>query len=141
MYKQKKIKSLRDITNFAISFAKILSVGDIILLKGSLGVGKTTFARSVIQFHCNKNTVVTSPTFSLLQKYEGLHFKISHFDLYKLKEPYQAKELDLEQSFMDGISIIEWPERLGYLTPKEAYILEFIKLSNVNTRYIKCIKK
>ena len=136
MYKQEKIQSLIDIKNFAIRFTKNISSKDIILLKGDLGTGKTTFARIIIQFYCGEHTVVNSPTFSFVQKYTNLNLRISHFDLYKLKEPYQAKELNIEESFINDISIIEWPEKLGCLVPKRAHILEFIKIADINTRYI-----
>jgi tRNA threonylcarbamoyladenosine biosynthesis protein TsaE len=102
---------------FAARVSALAAVGDVIALKGDLGAGKTSFARAFIR---SRGAVeeVPSPTFTLLQIYELAEAAIWHFDLYRLKSAEEAWELGIEDAFSDGISLIEWPERLGSLLPQ-----------------------
>jgi len=93
--------------------------GDVIGLAGALGTGKTTFARAFIAALSVRPPEVPSPTFTLLQVYDGREAPIFHFDLYRLEAPEDAWELGIEEAFADGISLIEWPERLGPLAPAD----------------------
>ncbi len=102
---------------FAARISALAAVGDIIALKGDLGAGKTTFARGFIRARGGTEEV-PSPTFTLVQVYELTSAAIWHFDLYRLKSPEEAWELDIEEAFAEGISLIEWPERLGPLLPR-----------------------
>ena len=88
-----------------------------IALKGELGAGKTSFARAFIRARGGDDDEVPSPTFTLVQIYELPGATIWHFDLYRLRDPEEAWELGIEDAFRDGISLIEWPERLGALLP------------------------
>ncbi len=88
--------------------------GDVIALMGDLGSGKTFFARAFIG-----EDEVPSPTFTLVQIYDRPIGRIWHFDLYRLNQAREAIELDIEDAFAEGISLIEWPERLGPLLPAE----------------------
>jgi tRNA threonylcarbamoyladenosine biosynthesis protein TsaE len=90
---------------------------DVIALKGDLGTGKTSFARAFIRARGNRAEEVPSPTFTLVQVYELDPTSIWHFDLYRLHSAEEAWELDIEEAFSEGISLIEWPERLGPLLP------------------------
>lgn len=93
--------------------------GDIIGLSGELGSGKTTFARAFIGARLNAGEV-PSPTFALVEIYQSLTGPaVWHFDLYRLDRPEDAYELGIEDAFAEGISLIEWPERLGPLLPRE----------------------
>ena len=94
--------------------------GDVIALRGDLGSGKTSFARAFIG-----EADVPSPTFTLVQIYERPPGRIWHFDLYRLQHPEEAVELDIEDAFAEGISLIEWPERLGPLLPAERLDIHF----------------
>jgi len=92
--------------------------GDVIALSGELGSGKTTLARGFLQA-AGLTEEVPSPTFTLVQVYELTRFAVWHFDLYRLKRPEEAWELGLEDALANGVSLIEWPERLGALLPAD----------------------
>lgn len=97
---------------------------DIIALKGDLGSGKTVFARGFIGA-CGNQDEVPSPTFTLVQVYDAGPTVIWHFDLYRIRAPEEAWELGIEEAFITGISLIEWPERLGRLLPDRRLELSF----------------
>ncbi|HER26697.1 MAG TPA: tRNA (adenosine(37)-N6)-threonylcarbamoyltransferase complex ATPase subunit type 1 TsaE [Rhodospirillales bacterium] len=105
--------------------AALARKGDILALHGDLGTGKTVFARAFVRALCGPQTEVPSPTFTLLQVYPADQADIYHFDLYRLEQPQEAFELGLDEAFADGICLIEWPERLGYLQPAECLNLAF----------------
>jgi tRNA threonylcarbamoyladenosine biosynthesis protein TsaE len=102
----------------AARVATVAQRADVIALKGDLGAGKTTFARAFIRARGNYEEEVPSPTFTLVQVYEVEPAAIWHFDLYRLRSAEEAWELGIEEAFGDGISLIEWPERLGVLLPE-----------------------
>jgi tRNA threonylcarbamoyladenosine biosynthesis protein TsaE len=98
--------------------------GDVIGLSGPLGSGKTTFARYFIAARMGvsprEQQEVPSPTFTLVEIYQPASGPaIWHFDLYRIETPDDAYELGIEDAFADGIALIEWPERLGGLMPRE----------------------
>lgn len=111
---------------FAAALAPILRPGDVVALWGDLGAGKSTLARALIQALSAESGEVPSPTFTLVQTYPGeiavdgaaKAVELWHFDLYRLTNPDQAYDLAIEDAFRDGISLIEWPDRLGYLLPR-----------------------
>ena len=102
----------------ARALAPRLERGDVLALWGELGVGKTSFARELIAALTGERRV-PSPTFTLVQVYEGGPAPIWHFDLYRLKAPEDALELGLEDALAEAILLIEWPDRLGPLLPAD----------------------
>ncbi|MDY0870836.1 tRNA (adenosine(37)-N6)-threonylcarbamoyltransferase complex ATPase subunit type 1 TsaE [Dongia rigui] len=102
--------------------AGLARAGDVLALWGDLGAGKTTLARGFIAAVVPAEEVVPSPTFTLVQTYAadigGSPADIWHFDLYRLKSAEEAYEVGIEEAFAEGISLIEWPERLGSLLPR-----------------------
>ncbi|WP_040566966.1 tRNA (adenosine(37)-N6)-threonylcarbamoyltransferase complex ATPase subunit type 1 TsaE [Magnetospirillum molischianum] len=99
------------------ALAVLARPGDVIALHGTLGAGKSTLARAFIRALTTPDEEVPSPTFTLVQVYEGCSGPVWHFDLYRLEQPDDAFELDIEDAFAEGICLIEWPDRLGPLLP------------------------
>ncbi|WP_299421714.1 tRNA (adenosine(37)-N6)-threonylcarbamoyltransferase complex ATPase subunit type 1 TsaE [uncultured Shimia sp.] len=110
---------------FATQVATLLSPGDVVLLEGSIGAGKTHFARSLIQSLLPVMEDVPSPTFTLVQVYDGPSSEIWHADLYRLSAPDEVVELGLTDAFEDAICLVEWPDRLAELAPENALTLRF----------------
>lgn len=109
----------------AAALASRARQGDVIGLQGPLGSGKTSFARGFIRARCGDEAEVPSPTFTLVEIYAPpAGPPIWHFDLYRLKKPEDAYELGIEEAFAEGISLIEWPDRLGALLPSGHLALE-----------------
>src|SRR5260370_30261648 len=100
----------------AARIAALARAGDVIALKGELGAGKTSFARAFIRARGGVDAV-PSPTFTLVQVYELADGPIWHIDGYRLRDPEETWELDIEDAFREGISLIEWPEKLGSPVP------------------------
>jgi tRNA threonylcarbamoyladenosine biosynthesis protein TsaE len=103
---------------FMTDIATALEPGDLVTLSGDLGAGKTTFARAFIRARGAPDRDIPSPTFTLLQVYEAPGAAIWHFDCYRLAAPEEAWELGIEEAFASGISLVEWPDRLGPLLPR-----------------------
>jgi tRNA threonylcarbamoyladenosine biosynthesis protein TsaE len=95
--------------------------GDALLLEGPLGAGKSAFARAFLRAASNDPALeVPSPTFTLVQSYElPWGTTAHHFDLYRLSGPEELAELGWEEA-QEGIVLVEWPERLGWLRPADA---------------------
>jgi len=115
--RQINLSTLDATKDLAVRIAKCLRVGDIVALKGPLGAGKTTLARYIIQGLGWTESEIPSPTFTLAQEYDFLNFTLWHFDMYRLETPEDAFELGVEEAFATGVSLIEWPERLGGCLP------------------------
>ena len=106
--------------NTAKKLAQIARKGDTFLLFGTLGVGKTVFVRAFIEALCDAKEV-PSPTFTLVQTYLAPNFEIYHFDLYRIKNPEEIWELNMEEALFDAVSLIEWPEKMGPYVPQNAF--------------------
>ena len=101
----------------AVKLATEIESKSLICLYGDLGAGKSVFARAFIQSLMPCDTDVPSPTFTLLQTYESKKTTLYHYDLYRLEYPKEVYELDWENALYDGITIVEWPSKLGDLLP------------------------
>jgi tRNA threonylcarbamoyladenosine biosynthesis protein TsaE len=100
------------------AIARALRSGEAVCLSGPLGAGKSTLARALIRALTTPGEEVPSPTFTLVQFYEGPRLKVAHFDLYRLTDADEAYEIGLDEALDDGAAVIEWPERLdGRLPP------------------------
>jgi tRNA threonylcarbamoyladenosine biosynthesis protein TsaE len=103
-------------TELAKNFSKILKKGDIVFFHGEIGVGKTTFIRHLVNClqannHLNQ-TEVTSPTFNLVNEYDVGVFIIQHYDLYRLKNSRETKNIGLLENQKEILTLIEWPEKI-----------------------------
>ena len=122
-----KNKNIKDVALVAVNISKLLLAGDTILLKGSVGSGKTFFARNLIQerLKCQGQfEEVGSPTFNLVQIYDTLRPLIIHADLYRLSFSHELEELGLQNYYKEAITLIEWPERLGEQRPSKFFEVE-----------------
>ena len=109
-----KIPSIRELEKIADKIKKILSLGDVVFLYGAIGVGKTTFARLLINRFEDKKKLkkseVLSPTFNIVFEYDIKEFTIKHFDLYRLKNERDIQNIGLYENSEHSIILIEWPE-------------------------------
>ncbi|MDJ0951743.1 MAG: tRNA (adenosine(37)-N6)-threonylcarbamoyltransferase complex ATPase subunit type 1 TsaE [Alphaproteobacteria bacterium] len=119
-----RVRTPSETETVAQALAAQARAGDVIALRGTLGAGKTSFARAFIRALCGDAISVPSPTFTLLQVYEDAPVPIYHYDLYRIEEAEEAWELGLEDALSDGICLIEWPERAGPLLPEDHLRLE-----------------
>ncbi len=100
------------------NIGKLLEPGAILLLYGALGAGKTVLTQG-IALGLGVEDMVTSPTYTLLHLYQG-RLPLYHFDIYRLESPDEVLDLGYEEFFYDeGVTVVEWPQRLGFLCPDE----------------------
>jgi tRNA threonylcarbamoyladenosine biosynthesis protein TsaE len=118
-----------------------LKGGEIVYLYGEMGVGKTTFVRYLInQFQKNKKlhiTEVTSPTFNLLNEYDIKDLVIKHYDLFRLKDESEIKNLDLFENNQSTITLIEWPQLISKNKSIKTIDLIFSYENELNNRSVK----
>jgi len=109
----------------AETLAAVAKAGDVLLLSGPLGAGKSSFARAFIRCLVGDAGLdVPSPSFTLVQCYESARAEIWHYDLWRLDGPAALEELGWDEA-MSGITLVEWPERLGALAPETALRIRF----------------
>jgi tRNA threonylcarbamoyladenosine biosynthesis protein TsaE len=142
--------SVRDTLHAGSVIARHLRESDIVCLFGELGSGKTVLAKGIAEgLGIGRNSVI-SPTFVLIRQYVGKK-TMFHFDLYRLSAAGDIAGLGYEEYFYDdGISVIEWPERLGALMPREYLRVELdirgqnkriISMSGFGIRYTQIVKE
>lgn len=122
--------------SMASEIAKVMSPGDIIALDGTLGAGKTAFARAFINSLPGEIEEVPSPTFTLVQTYHRGDVEVWHFDLYRLEAADDAIELGIEDAFAEAISLIEWPDKLGPYLPSRHLRIRLIHQGGTDNRVI-----
>jgi tRNA threonylcarbamoyladenosine biosynthesis protein TsaE len=113
-------------TRLGAAVARTLAAGEAVCLKGVLGAGKSTLARGLIRERTGSAEDVPSPTFTLVQFYDGEGLKLAHFDLYRLNEAGEVDEIGLDEALDEGAAIIEWPERLGRHLPRDRLDIEVL---------------
>ena len=136
------VKSLEHLNSLSQKVADKLFKNDCIFLIGEIGVGKTTFTRYLINYLQKKNgekiTEVLSPTFNLLYEYDLKRIKIMHYDLYRIKDEKELKQLGIFLDKQDTVKIIEWPQLINIpLSDKLEIYLDYVK--NEKEREIKFI--
>ena len=136
------IKSLEQLNTISKKIADQLSINDCIYLIGEIGVGKTTFARYLINYLQKKEgikiTDVLSPTFNLLYEYELKKYKIMHYDLYRIKNVKELSQLGIFHDNEKSIKIIEWPNLIQIPIPDKLEV-HFNYVNNENERELKFI--
>jgi len=125
--------SLKDTEKFAQKLAKKLYNGAVVLLYGDLGAGKTTLSKSIIKA-LGYGGVVTSPTFTILNIYQG-SLPIYHFDMYRLENVDEVMEIGADEILQSGqgVCLVEWPEKIESILPADA-IKIYIDSIDANTR-------
>ena len=123
-------KSVEDSIIFAKQFAQTLSRGDIVLLKGDLGAGKTVFVKAVTDFFSDGKIIAVSPTFLIVNSYDT-NPPIYHFDLYRINDMSELDAIGAEEYlYSDGICFVEWPERVNNYFPENVINVEILKLND-----------
>ena len=129
--------SIEETIRYGKQLGNELNSGDVVCLKGELGAGKTHFVKGVASFFGVKETQVKSPTFTLVNEYQGT-IPIYHFDCYRLKNEQEALEIGTEEYFYgEGISIVEWPERIENLIPSSAIWITIYRAGETKREIIK----
>jgi len=134
--------NLEQLNRFSQKFAQKAIMGDIICLKGELGVGKTTFARFFINalfdnLSLPKPQSIKSPSFPIMINYSLLKYEIFHYDLFRLKNINELSEIDIFENLQKNILIVEWPELIiNHPNVKDYYLIEF-ELIDLSKRHIK----
>lgn len=119
--------------NYAEEYAKSLVPGDIVLLEGDMGAGKTVFCKGIAKGLGIKEEVL-SPTYAYMNDYSG---KLYHFDCYRIKNAAQAERMGLTDYFLaGGVCVIEWAENIKEVLPKGCKKVKIVKISSLNREII-----
>ena len=137
MRKEYISKSEEDTINFASQFASKLQLGNIIILSGDLGAGKTKFTQGILKYF-NLENEISSPTFTIVNEYTDSTIPIYHFDVYRLADIEEFYAIGGEEYFSKGIYIIEWGELLENILRAD-YIKITINKDLENENYRKII--
>ena len=110
-------KNEQDTIDFAKNFAKNLKLGDIVVLSGELGSGKTKFVQGILEYF-NLANEISSPTFTIVNEYTSDKVNIYHFDVYRLEDSDEFFAIGGEEYFSKGICLIEWGELIEDILQK-----------------------
>ncbi|WP_293901490.1 tRNA (adenosine(37)-N6)-threonylcarbamoyltransferase complex ATPase subunit type 1 TsaE [Phenylobacterium sp.] len=122
-----------------VGIAGLLQAGEAVCLSGPLGAGKSTLARALVRALTTPDEEAPSPTFTLVQFYEGKRLNIAHFDLYRLNDAAEAYEIGLDEALDDGAAVIEWPERLEGRLPPDRLDIEIMFCEDANSRRVRLV--
>ena len=114
---------------FAKRMANILKIGDVLVLSGELGAGKTKFVEGILEYF-NMQDEISSPTFTIVNEYKNEDISIYHFDLYRLGDIYEFENIGGEEYFTKGICIFEWGELIEDILPNDYIKIFFEKNDN-----------
>jgi tRNA threonylcarbamoyladenosine biosynthesis protein TsaE len=126
------LNSKEEMAAFAREIAAQARAGDVIGLKGTLGAGKSFFAKNFVNFLSEKPLEVLSPTFNLVYSYETKKGEIFHFDLYRLKSAEELENIGFFDALKNGICLIEWPEIAADFLKKNYSEIEIKTVSGAN---------
>ncbi len=138
---ERQILDISETEALVVKLCENLEAGDIFLLKGELGVGKTTFSRFLINnlYKLNqlpKPSLIPSPTYPILLTYDLKSYEVYHYDLYRIKHIRELEELDFFENIKDSITLVEWPELIIENKFLEKYYLINLDLYANNKRII-----
>ena len=142
MQKEYIVNSLKETEELSKKISKSIKCGDCILLYGEIGAGKTTFTKFLLE-NLGVKSIVSSPTFTLLNEYTG-KFPVYHFDMYRISSSEELYELGFEDyidsknsKFVEtGLTLIEWPDNVKDILPKDRIEIEIIKLGDSARKFI-----
>jgi tRNA threonylcarbamoyl adenosine modification protein YjeE len=140
---ERRLENPRATERAAAQLARVALPGDCITLEGPLGAGKTVFARAFIRALCGEETEVTSPTFTLVQRYDamladGYIVPLWHADLYRLHAPGELRELGLDDMLDGCITLIEWPQIAAASLPPDRLALTLEPGKDPHSRTLHC---
>jgi tRNA threonylcarbamoyladenosine biosynthesis protein TsaE len=115
-----------DTAHLGAIIARVLKPHEAVCLSGPLGAGKSTLARGLIRALAGADEEAPSPTFTLVQTYDGGAFPVAHFDLYRLERPQEAFELGLDEALEAGAAVIEWAEKLAHHLPHDRLDIDLV---------------
>ena len=118
-----------EIKKLAVQIASQLNIGDVIVLTGELGSGKTKFTEGFLSYF-NLDKEISSPTFTIVNEYKNEDISIFHFDVYRLEDVDEFYAIGGDEYFSSGISIIEWGELIKDALPKDYIEIVFHKDDN-----------
>ena len=130
-------KSEQDTINFAKDFASKLNKGDIVVLSGELGSGKTKFVQGILEYFGLADEI-SSPTFTIVNEYSKDDTNIYHFDVYRLADTDEFYVMGGDEYFQNGICLIEWGEMIESILPKH-YTKIIFKKNDDNPEYRKLL--
>lgn len=142
MQKEYNVNSLKETEELSKKISKSIRCGDCILLYGEIGAGKTTFTKFLLE-NLGVKSIVSSPTFTLLNEYTG-KFPVYHFDMYRISSSEELYELGFEDyidsknsKFVEtGLTLIEWPDNVKDILPKDRIEIVIIKLGDSARKFI-----
>jgi len=117
-----ELTTVEDTEAFGRRLAAVLRPGDLVILDGPLGAGKTALVRGLAEGLGVDRSEVSSPTFTLIQEYRGGRLALFHVDLYRIDDPREFDELGLDEIAEDGVLAIEWAEKLPARLKPSRYV-------------------
>ena len=133
---QIKLNNENETKEYAKKIAAELKIGDVIVLTGELGSGKTKFTEGILEYF-NLQDEISSPTFTIVNEYHTPSFPLYHFDVYRLEEEEEFLAIGGDEYFEKGVCIIEWGEMIEDLLPNKYIKICFSKDENdINVRFL-----